>query len=72
MRPRRLIKLRSDYNYRIRCHLVKANVAADALSRKERAKPLKNVKDENLHGMDKKFENHLDGTLCIRNKSWLP
>ncbi|GJS66779.1 hypothetical protein Tco_0681343 [Tanacetum coccineum] len=31
-----------------------------------------NVKDENLHGMDKEFENHLDGTLCIRRRSWLP
>ncbi|GJT45027.1 hypothetical protein Tco_0953742 [Tanacetum coccineum] len=32
----------------------------------------KNVKDENLHGMDKEFETHLDGTLYIRSKSWLP
>nr|GEV35902.1 putative ribonuclease H-like domain-containing protein [Tanacetum cinerariifolium] len=31
-----------------------------------------NVKDENLHGMDKEFETRLDGTLCIRIKSWLP
>ncbi|GKC47921.1 hypothetical protein Tco_1065643 [Tanacetum coccineum] len=31
-----------------------------------------NVKDENLHGMDKEFENRLDGTLCIRRRSWLP
>ncbi|GJX34488.1 hypothetical protein Tco_0246045 [Tanacetum coccineum] len=28
-----------------------------------------NVKDENLHGMDKEFENHLDGTLCIRRRT---
>ncbi|GJR61694.1 integrase, catalytic region, zinc finger, CCHC-type containing protein [Tanacetum coccineum] len=28
-----------------------------------------NVKDENLHGMDTEFENHLDGTLCIRRRS---
>ncbi|GJR19952.1 putative reverse transcriptase domain-containing protein [Tanacetum coccineum] len=26
-----------------------------------------NVKEKNLHGMDKEFENSLDGTLCIRN-----
>ncbi|GKC34922.1 hypothetical protein Tco_1047306 [Tanacetum coccineum] len=25
-----------------------------------------NVKEENLHGMDKEFETRLDGTLCIR------
>nr|GFC50039.1 reverse transcriptase domain-containing protein [Tanacetum cinerariifolium] len=29
-----------------------------------------NVKDENLHGIDKEFENPLDGTLCIRRRSW--
>ncbi|GKF94533.1 hypothetical protein Tco_0284233, partial [Tanacetum coccineum] len=31
-----------------------------------------NVKEENLHSMDKEFETRPDGTLCIRNKSWLP
>ncbi|GKD71967.1 hypothetical protein Tco_1326057 [Tanacetum coccineum] len=31
-----------------------------------------NVKDENLHGMDKELENRLDGTLCIKRRSWLP
>ncbi|GJV46646.1 hypothetical protein Tco_1431182 [Tanacetum coccineum] len=31
-----------------------------------------NVKDENLHGMDKEFETRLDGTLGIRSRSWLP
>ncbi|GKA95493.1 hypothetical protein Tco_0817531 [Tanacetum coccineum] len=31
-----------------------------------------NVKDENLHGMDKEFENCLVGTLCIMRRSWLP
>nr|GEW67647.1 reverse transcriptase domain-containing protein [Tanacetum cinerariifolium] len=79
--------------------LGKVNVVADALRRKERAKPLRvralvmtinsnlppqihearvealkkeNVKDENLYGMDKEFENRLDRTLCIRRRSWLP
>nr|GEY08178.1 reverse transcriptase domain-containing protein [Tanacetum cinerariifolium] len=37
---RRWIELLSDYNYEIRYHLGKANVVADALSRKERNKPL--------------------------------
>ncbi|GJV56557.1 putative reverse transcriptase domain-containing protein [Tanacetum coccineum] len=41
MRPHRLLKLLSDYDCKIRYHLVKANVAVDALSRKERAKPLR-------------------------------
>ncbi|GKC37380.1 hypothetical protein Tco_1049764 [Tanacetum coccineum] len=87
MRPRRLLRLLSDFDGKIRYHLGKASVAADALSRNERAKPLRvralvmtinsnlppqihearvealkkeNVKDENLYGMDKEFENLLD------------
>nr|GEW48915.1 putative ribonuclease H-like domain-containing protein [Tanacetum cinerariifolium] len=39
MRQRRWIKLFSDYDCEIRCHLGKANVVTDALSRKERVKP---------------------------------
>ncbi|GKE86419.1 putative reverse transcriptase domain-containing protein, partial [Tanacetum coccineum] len=31
-----------------------------------------NVKNENLRGMDKSFEICLDGTRCIKNRSWLP
>ncbi|GKA80440.1 hypothetical protein Tco_0787036 [Tanacetum coccineum] len=65
MIPRRLLKLLRDCECKIRYHPRKANAATDALSGKERAKTLKaevealkkeNVKDENLHGMDKKFE----------------
>ncbi|GJW73720.1 retrovirus-related pol polyprotein from transposon TNT 1-94 [Tanacetum coccineum] len=95
MRPRRLLRLLSDFDGKIRYHPRKASIAADALSRNERANPLRvralvmtinsnlppqiheaqvealkkeNVKDENLYGMDKEFENHLDGTLCIRRR----
>nr|GEV44692.1 putative reverse transcriptase domain-containing protein [Tanacetum cinerariifolium] len=32
----------------------------------------KNVGAENLRGMDKAFEVRLDGTRCIKNRSWLP
>ncbi|GJT34252.1 putative reverse transcriptase domain-containing protein [Tanacetum coccineum] len=39
MHQRRWIKLFSDYECEIRYHLGKANVVADALSRKERVKP---------------------------------
>ncbi|GJY81238.1 hypothetical protein Tco_0493989 [Tanacetum coccineum] len=41
MRPRRWLELLSDYDCKIRYHLGKANVVADALSRKERIKPLR-------------------------------
>ncbi|GJZ96752.1 putative reverse transcriptase domain-containing protein [Tanacetum coccineum] len=52
----------------------KANVVADALSRKERIKLLKeeNFITEDLHGMINKLEPHADKTLCLNNQSWIP
>ncbi|GJV92820.1 putative reverse transcriptase domain-containing protein [Tanacetum coccineum] len=47
--------------------LGKANVVADALSRKEWIKPLRN-----LHDMNKEFKTRPDGTLCIEKRSWSP
>ncbi|GKE95354.1 putative reverse transcriptase domain-containing protein, partial [Tanacetum coccineum] len=41
LRQRRWIELLSDYDCKIRYHLGKANVMADALSQKERNKPLR-------------------------------
>ncbi|GJS46482.1 putative reverse transcriptase domain-containing protein [Tanacetum coccineum] len=41
MRQRRWLELLSDYDYEIRYHPGKANVVADALSLKERIKPLR-------------------------------
>ncbi|GJV15076.1 putative reverse transcriptase domain-containing protein [Tanacetum coccineum] len=41
MRQRRWLELLSDYDCEIRCHPGKANVVADALSKKERIKPLR-------------------------------
>ncbi|GJV63955.1 putative reverse transcriptase domain-containing protein [Tanacetum coccineum] len=99
MRQRRWLKLLADYDCEIRYHPGKVNVVADALSRKERIKPLRvkslvmtiypnlpsqilkaqtealkeeNIKAENLRGMDKAFEIHLDGTHYIKNRRWLP
>ncbi|GKD31256.1 hypothetical protein Tco_1242034 [Tanacetum coccineum] len=41
MRQRRWLELLSDYNCEIRYHPGKANVVANALSRKEQIKPLR-------------------------------
>ncbi|GJU79587.1 putative reverse transcriptase domain-containing protein [Tanacetum coccineum] len=58
MRQRRWLELLSDYDCEIRYHPRKANVVADALSRKERDQPLrtearkpKNIKNEDVGGM---------------------
>ncbi|GJZ95481.1 putative reverse transcriptase domain-containing protein [Tanacetum coccineum] len=58
MRQRRWLELLSDYDYEIRYHPRKANVVADALSRKERDQPLRtkarkpeHIKNEDVRGM---------------------
>ncbi|GKD87761.1 putative reverse transcriptase domain-containing protein [Tanacetum coccineum] len=60
MRQRRWLELLSDYDCEIRYHPRKANVVADALSLKERIKPLR------------KLEPRADEMLCLRNRSWIP
>nr|GEV67561.1 putative reverse transcriptase domain-containing protein [Tanacetum cinerariifolium] len=73
MRQRRWLKLLSDYDCEIRYHLRKAKVMADALSRKERIKPLPvRVLEENLCVMIKEFETRVDGTLCIKKRRCVP
>nr|GEY90446.1 putative reverse transcriptase domain-containing protein [Tanacetum cinerariifolium] len=104
-------ELLSDYDCEIRYHPGKANVVADALSRKDQIKPLrvralvmtigldipkqilnaqteaqkpKNIKNEDVEGMlienskdpeklrTEKLEPHMDRTLCLNGRSWLP
>ncbi|GJR17677.1 putative reverse transcriptase domain-containing protein [Tanacetum coccineum] len=60
MRQRRWLELLSDYDYEIRYHPRKANVVADALSRKEQNKLLR------------KLEQRTDRTLCLNERSWIP
>ncbi|GJT74469.1 putative reverse transcriptase domain-containing protein [Tanacetum coccineum] len=71
MRQRRWLELLSDYDCEIRYHPGKANVVADALSRKE-ARKEENFINEDLHGMINKLEPRVDGTLCLNNRSWIP
>ncbi|GKA47417.1 putative reverse transcriptase domain-containing protein [Tanacetum coccineum] len=99
MRQRRWLELLSDYDYEISYHSRKANVVADALSRKEWNKLLRvqalvlttglnlpvqilnaqvearreeNYETKDLGGMIKNLEPHANGTLCLRNRSWIP
>ncbi|GKF97637.1 hypothetical protein Tco_0293458 [Tanacetum coccineum] len=99
MRQRQWLELLSNYDCEIRYHSGKANVVADALSHKERIKPLrvqalvmtiglnlpkqilnaqaKARKEENygtddLCGMIKNLEPRADGTLCLKNRNWIP
>nr|GEU29924.1 reverse transcriptase domain-containing protein [Tanacetum cinerariifolium] len=74
MRQRRWLELLSDYDCEIRYHPGKANVVADALSQKERIKPLKeeNFITKDVHGMINKLEPRADETLCLNNQSWIP
>ncbi|GJQ93440.1 putative reverse transcriptase domain-containing protein [Tanacetum coccineum] len=75
------LELLSDYDCEIRYHPGKANVVADALSKKERDQPLRNevvgsMLLENAKDPEKvrkeKLEPRADGTLCFNGRSWLP
>ncbi|GJS25583.1 putative nucleotidyltransferase, ribonuclease H [Tanacetum coccineum] len=74
MRQRRWIELFSDYECEIRYHPGKANVVADALSRKEQSKAFKqeNVLAERLHGLDQQIEKKEDGSLYFMDMIWVP
>ncbi|GJT41792.1 reverse transcriptase domain-containing protein [Tanacetum coccineum] len=62
MRQRRWLELLSDYDYEIL-----QNLNAQVEARKE-----ENYGTEDLSGMIKNLEPRADGTLCLRNRSWIP
>ncbi|GKD09628.1 putative reverse transcriptase domain-containing protein, partial [Tanacetum coccineum] len=86
MRQHRWLELLSDYNCEIRYHPRKANVVADALSRKERIKPLrvralvmtigldlpKQILNAQIEAQKPENLKNEDGTLCLNDRSWLP
>nr|GEY33855.1 reverse transcriptase domain-containing protein [Tanacetum cinerariifolium] len=74
MRQRRWLELLSDYDCEIRYHPGKANVVANALSRKEQIKPLRvRALVMTIEKFRKeKLEPRTDGTLRLNNRSWLP
>ncbi|GJZ53214.1 putative reverse transcriptase domain-containing protein [Tanacetum coccineum] len=76
MRQRRWIELFSDYDCEIRYHPGKANVVADALSRKERVKP-KRVRAMNMTLQSRvsridMASRRSDGTLYYLDRIWVP
>ncbi|GJS34881.1 putative reverse transcriptase domain-containing protein [Tanacetum coccineum] len=48
------------------------NLPTQILNAQAEAMKEENVKEENLHGMNKEFETHADGTLYIEKQSWVP
>nr|GEV91027.1 putative reverse transcriptase domain-containing protein [Tanacetum cinerariifolium] len=72
MRQRRWLELLSDYDCEIRYHPGKENVVSDALSQKERIKSLRVRALVMTIGLHFPLEPRADGTLCLKNRSWIP
>ncbi|GJY25533.1 retrotransposon protein, putative, ty3-gypsy subclass [Tanacetum coccineum] len=69
MRQRRWLELLSDYDCKLRYHPGKANVILNA---QVEARKEENYETEDLCGMIKNLEPRADGTLCLKNRSWIP
>nr|GEY66875.1 putative reverse transcriptase domain-containing protein [Tanacetum cinerariifolium] len=51
---------------------IHSNLPSQILEAQTEALKEENVQAENLQRMEKAFETHIDGTRCIKNRSWLP
>nr|GEU94225.1 putative reverse transcriptase domain-containing protein [Tanacetum cinerariifolium] len=71
MRQRYRIELLSDYECEVKYHSSKANVVADALSRKERLR-LRRASAEWLRGLETHFERRDDGGIYFFECIWIP
>ncbi|GJR02946.1 putative reverse transcriptase domain-containing protein [Tanacetum coccineum] len=69
MRQRRWLELLSDYDCELRYHPGKANVILNA---QVEARKEENYGTEDLCSMIKNLELCADGTLCLKNRSWIP
>ncbi|GJS71313.1 reverse transcriptase domain-containing protein [Tanacetum coccineum] len=69
MRQLRWLELLSDYDCKLRYHPGKANMILNA---QVEARKEENYGTEDLYGMIKNLEPHADGTLCLKNRSWIP
>ncbi|GKC47017.1 putative reverse transcriptase domain-containing protein [Tanacetum coccineum] len=74
MRQRRWIELLSDYECEIKYYPGKANVVADAYSRKERLKRRRDLKAlaEWLRRLETHFEKQDDGVIYFFDRIWIP
>ncbi|GKB93145.1 putative reverse transcriptase domain-containing protein, partial [Tanacetum coccineum] len=72
MRQRRWLELLSDYDCELRYRPGKANVVANALSRKSEERREENYGTEDLYGMIKNLKPRADKTFCLKNRSWIP
>ncbi|GKD53529.1 zinc finger MYM-type protein 1 [Tanacetum coccineum] len=75
MRQRRWLELLSDYDCEIRYHLGKTiglNLPVQNLNPQAEARKEEIFKTEDLYGMIKKLKPRSDGTLCLKNRSWIP
>nr|GEV92628.1 hypothetical protein [Tanacetum cinerariifolium] len=72
MRQHRWLELLSNYDCEIHYHPGKANVVADALSQKERNKPLRVRALVMKIGLNLPLKPPTEGTLCLNGKSWIP